>query len=325
MKNFKKILLGLVIVVVLAIVGGYSYMMLAFPAVSDPADLTVEITEARLVRGKYLAEHVALCVDCHSQRDFTKFAGPIIPGTLGRGGERFGEEMGLPGNFIASNLTPANLKDWTDGELFRAITAGVGRDGRPLFPIMPYQNFGRMDKEDIYSIIAYIRLLAPIEARHPTSEATFPMSLIMRTIPANPPLGTRPDPSDKFAYGKYLVTAASCADCHTPMEKGEPLPGMDFAGSFEMNLPGGTIRSANITPDKETGIGNWTEDMFVQRFKAYADSAYVDPVVPHGEFQTVMPWRMYAGMEEQDLRAIFAFLKSLNPVRNPVERFTPRK
>ncbi len=325
MKTVKKILLGLIVVLVVAVGGGYSYMMLAFPAVSDAPDLRVERTPERIERGRYLAEHVAMCIDCHSERDFSRFAGPVIEGTYGKGGEVFGKEMGLPGDFIASNLTPANLKHWTDGELYRAITSGVSRDGRALFPIMPYPNFSRMDKEDIYAIIAYIRSLPPVENRTKESEAAFPMSLIMRTIPSNPVHGSRPDPSNKAAYGAYMTMAASCGDCHTPMDKGEPLPGKEYAGGMAFELPMGTLRSANITPDKETGIGNWTEDMFVQRFRAYADSLYSEPALGPGDFNTVMPWRMYAGMSDQDLRAIYTHLMSLKPVRNPMERFTPKK
>jgi cytochrome c553 len=325
MKTVKKVLFGLTVVLVLAVAGGYSYMMLAFPSVGAAPELKVERTPERIARGKYLAENVTMCVDCHSERDYTRFAAPVIEGTYGKGGEVFGEAMGLPGNFVASNITPANLKDWTDGELYRAITAGVSRDGRSLFPIMPYPNFGRMDTEDIYAIIAYLRSMEPVEHKTPTSEANFPMNLIMRTIPADPAHGVRPDPSDKRAYGAYMTMAAACADCHTPMDKGAPVPGKEYAGGAVFELPIGTLRAANITPDKETGIGNWTEDMFVQRFKAFVDSSYAEPVLASGDFNTIMPWRMYGHMSEQDLRAIFTHLMAQKPVRNTVERFTPKR
>jgi len=325
MNKSVKILLGLLLLAVVALAGGYSYMLLAFPKVSDAPDLTIEITPERLERGEYLAMNVAMCIDCHSERDYGKFAAPLIPGTFGMGGEVFDENMGLPGSFHASNITPAGLKDWTDGELYRAITAGVSRDGRVLFPIMPYPNFAKMATEDIYSIIAYIRTLDPIEHDVPKSKASFPMNLIMRTIPADASPATLPDPSDKLAWGAYLTNAASCGDCHTPMEKGEPLPGMEFAGGMTFAFNRGTLRAVNITPDSETGIGAWTEDMFVQRFKAFVDSSYVDYDVPQGEFNTIMPWKMYALMTEHDLRSIYTYLKSLKPVKNPIERFTPEQ
>lgn len=325
MKVAKKILLWVLAVLAVVIVGGYSYLQTAFPKVGDPPDITVEATPERLARGEYLATHVTGCIDCHSSRDYSRFGAPIVAGSEGRGGEKFGEEMGFPGDFYAPNITPHHLGDWTDGELYRAITAGVSRDGHPLFPIMPYPDFGKMDKEDIYAIIAYIRTLKPIEYDAPASEATFPMNLIMRTIPADPAHAPRPDPSDRVAYGRYMVMASGCMHCHTPREKGEPIAGMDFAGGETLELPNGTLRSSNITPDVETGIGRWDEEMFVQRFRAYVDSVYTAPPVGPTDFQTIMPWTFYAGMKDQDLRAIYAYLRTVKPVRNQVNRFVPRQ
>ena len=92
---------------------------------------------------------------------------------------------------------------------------------------------------------------------------------------------------------------------------------------LNFDLGGGTIvRSMNITPH-ETGIGRWTEEQFIARFKAYADSSYVPQPVKQGEFQTAMPWIMYSGMDKADLSAIFRFLRTVPPVENIVERFKP--
>ena len=76
--------------------------------------------------------------------------------------------------------------------------------------------------------------------------------------------------TDRVAYGEYLTNAAVCADCHTPIDDmGTPLPGRDFAGGTEFKLPdGGIVRQPNITPDADTGIGTWTEQQFVDKFKA---------------------------------------------------------
>jgi hypothetical protein len=138
------------------------------------------------------------------------------------------------------------------------------------------------------------------------------------------PAQPRPVPavSDKIAYGEYLTTAAGCTECHTKMAKGKPV-GEPFAGGFEFPLPGGILRSANITPHI-TGIGGWTRDQFIARFKAYAPGSFTPPTVDttKGEMQTVMPWVMYAGMTEQDLGAIYDYLKTLKPVENVVERWT---
>lgn len=96
---------------------------------------------------------------------------------------------------------------------------------------------------------------------------------------------------------------------------------MELAGGFEFPMPhGGTARSANITPDKETGIGKWTEEAFVQRFKLYSDSALIP--VNKGEFNTVMPWTMFSTMKTEDIKAIYAYLKTVKPIKNKVVKFS---
>ncbi|AQG80173.1 c-type cytochrome [Spirosoma montaniterrae] len=323
-KRLLKLALGLVGVIVIIVVAGLSYVKLALPNVGPAPKLAIKPTTAQIEHGRYLANHVAACIDCHSTRDFTKLAGPMVPGTEGKGGEAFVREMGFPGNFYAANITPASLGSWTDGEIFRAITTGVNRDGRALFPVMPYQSYARMDPEDIYDIIAYLRSLKPIPNKIPAAEPDFPMNFIINTIPTKAALGKRPNPADTVAYGNYLTTFASCTDCHTPADdKGQPLPGMEMAGGRVFPIPTGTVRSANLTPHA-TGILNMTCDAFIARFKAHTHERYVSPTVAQNEFNTIMPWAMYGGMSEQDLGAIYAYLRTLKPVNNAVTHFTPK-
>jgi len=231
--------------------------------------------------------------------------------------------MGLPGVFYATNLTPGGVVgEYSDGELYRAITSGVAKDGRALFPIMPYLQYGTMDDEDILSIIAYIRTLQPISADWPQREVDFPMNFILNLIPKENTPTKLPSRSDKIAYGEYLSIA--CIECHSPNEGGKPNFDLAFAGGFEFPLrTGGRVISSNITPDKETGIGNWTEEQFIQKFFQYADSNYVPHKIKPNEFNTVMPWVMISGMEEEDLSAIYAFLQSIDPIPNKLERFIP--
>jgi len=281
-------------ILLLLVLGGVGWFFLTFPRVGRPPDLHVESNPQRLARGEYLVKNVCACLDCHSERDWTRFAGPVKPGTEGSGGEAFA----LPfGTLYAPNLT--HLKSWTDGELFRAIAEGVGKDGRSLFPLMPYPRYGTMATEDLYSIIVYLRTLKPIEKAVPPSVLRFPMNLIVRTMPR--PAAPSTDPPNN---GSYLVNAAACADCHTPQEKGAPLPGKDLAGGLVLPLPGGgTVRSANLTPDP-TGLGTWDVQRFITRFRT--------PAGP----PTVMPWACYAGLTDADLAAIYLYLRTLPPVRN---------
>jgi mono/diheme cytochrome c family protein len=324
MKKLLKIFLLLLALIVLVIAVLLTFVKTQLPNVGEAPDLKFEHTKERIARGKYLAHSVMLCMDCHSKRDWSKFAGPMVDSTLGQGGEVFNQELGFPGKFISSNITPYFLKDWTDGEIFRAITSGVAKDGRALFPVMPHPNYGKMDEEDILSVIAYIRSIQPIDNKTETSVADFPMNFIINTIPQPASLQKRPDTTDLVKYGEYLVNAASCADCHTRQEKGQKV-GAPFAGNMEFILPGNVIsRSANITPHT-SGIGNWTEEQFVARFKAYADSSYVPHTLAAGEKQTVMPWAMYGTMTTTDLKAIFAYLKTVQPVDEKVVVFEVKK
>ncbi|MBI1225022.1 MAG: c-type cytochrome [Bacteroidetes bacterium] len=323
MKNkFKKIAFYSFCFIILCVTSLLAYIKIALPNVGEPLDIKVESTPELIARGEYLANHVTVCMQCHSQRDWSVYAAPSISGTQGVGGEVHSQRLGFPGRYVSKNITPAGLSDWTDGEILRAITAGVDKQGNALFPIMPYPNFGQMDEADIYAIIAYIRTLAPVAFEPEASTSDFPINFIINTIPAKPNFTPRPDYSDKVAYGKYLVSAAICMDCHTKSEQGN-FVGEPFAGGMEFPLEDGSIvRSANLTPHA-SGIGNWTPEQFVQRFKVYADSAYTAPKVQPGEPQTVMPWNSYAGMTEDDLLAIYQYLKTLKPVESTAERFTP--
>jgi hypothetical protein len=167
MKKFGKILLVLLLVVAVVIIGAITYITQALPNIPVQADLKVEATPERVARGEYLANHVTLCVDCHSTRDWNKFSGPMIPGTEGKGGETFDQSMNFPGRFVSKNITPFNLKHWSDGEIYRAITSGVSRDGHPFFPVMPYPYYNKLATEDVYSIIAYLRTLPAIASEPP--------------------------------------------------------------------------------------------------------------------------------------------------------------
>eukprot|EP01098_Paradermamoeba_levis_P016887 TRINITY_DN9377_c0_g1_i1.p1 TRINITY_DN9377_c0_g1~~TRINITY_DN9377_c0_g1_i1.p1 ORF type:complete len:294 (-),score=-8.91 TRINITY_DN9377_c0_g1_i1:461-1342(-) len=265
----------------------------------------------------------SVCMDCHSSRDINLYAGPLVSGNFGGGGEKFSKEAGFPGNFYARNITPYGIGEWTDGEVFRAVTTGVSRDGHALFPVMPYHGYGQLDQEDLYSIIAYVRSLEPVMHDVPPSVADFPVSILLNTMPSKANLGKRPAETDIVNYGKYLVTAAACVECHSKMEKGARVPGTEFGGGMEFNLPTGIARSANITADKKHGIGSWSEAAFVKRFKAYADSTYSPPKVAAHGANTPMPWMMYAGMKENDLKAIYAYLKTVPVQDNAILKFQP--
>jgi len=324
MKKAIKIIFWIIGIIVIFIFLGIGYLKFFLPDI-ELQEINVDITQERLERGEYLANHVMVCMDCHSVRDWSLYSGPITPGTYGAGGDEFTKEMGFPGNFYAPNITPYHLNEWTDGEIYRAITTGVDKDGNALFPLMPYHSYGQADTEDIYSVIAYVRSLKPVEKDVKESEPDFPFSLIMHMIPKEGEPIELPSKSNKVEYGQYLATVAACADCHTPFEKGQPVQDMMYGGGREFELPFYIIRAPNITPDKATGIGTWTREAFVNRFQSYDSIHELAKVNFPKEFNTLMPWNMYGGMKQDDLEAIYTFLNSLDPIENKVEKVTFKK
>ncbi|MBV9987707.1 MAG: c-type cytochrome [Chitinophagaceae bacterium] len=323
----RKIVRALVVIVFLLVIiagAAAAYVYFFLPNVGPAANVKIEATPQRIERGKYLAEHVAVCIDCHSTRDWSQFSGPMVDGSYGKGGDSFPRQFGFPGTFYARNITPYGIGSWTDGEVLRAVSSGVSKDGSALFPLMPYQHYGVSDQEDVYSIIAYIRSLPPVKNDVPRSKADFPVNVLMHLTPAKPKFATRPMPSDSVQYGQYLATMASCIDCHSMADKGEVVKGTEYGGGREFLFPGGTVRSANITTDA-TGIRDWTRAAFISRFKAYVDSSYHSPKLGMTDFNSPMPWTMYAGMTEADLAAIYTYLRTVKPIGNKVEKFTPKK
>jgi Cytochrome c len=322
-KKLLKILIGIFSVVAILIIGSGIYLKCLLPNIKVK-DLKVEVTKERVERGKYLANHVLVCVDCHSKRDWSKYSGPIEQGTEGMGGEVFDQKMGLPGKYTATNITPYYLASWSDGEIYRAITSGVGKSNNTIFPIMPYGAYGTLDDDDISSVIAYLRSMTPVKNDVPVSKSDFPVNFLINTMAKEGHPSKRPFMQDSLSYGNYITTAAGCIECHTPVtDKGELIMEKAFSGGREFPMAGGgkTV-SKNITFDKKTGIGILDREMFIRLFKSYDLTTYVPAKVEKGATNTVMPWTMYAKMDTADLVAIYNYLKSLPPIENKV--VTPR-
>jgi hypothetical protein len=272
-------------------------------------------------RGEYLANHVSACMDCHSTRDWTLYSGPIKPGTEGKGGDKYGEELGIPGTVYTKNITPAGIGHWTDGELMRAITSGINKNGNVLFPMMPYPLYNNIAEEDLKAIVAYLRSLQPIENKVPESSINFPVNMLIKSAPKNYIAKPAPDRNNSVEYGKYLVTIGGCIDCHSPADQGEMIAGKEFGGGVEYDLPFGIIRTANITPDMETGIGSWSKEVFIARFKYFLNEE--SKKMRSDNVQTIMPWTLYAGMTEEDLGAIYDYLRTVKPLKNKVVTYSP--
>ena len=116
------------------------------------------------------------------------------------------------------------------------------------------------------------------------------------------------------------MTVANCQECHTQFAKGEPARDKLFAGGRLFAMPAGTVYSANLTPDPDTGLGKWTEEYFIHKFRSYRPYAEgKSPPVGQESF-TLMPWPAFSQMSDEDLAAIYAYLRTVKPVSNAVEK-----
>ncbi len=320
MSRFTRILLrtlaGLVILLAVAISLTIGWRPILGPRARPLTAQTFNATPQRLDRGRYLFNSAFACVDCHSAHDTSNPDHLVLASMQGAG-----EVMpfdNLPGRVVASNLTSdrdTGTGTWTDDQLARAIREGIGHDGRALFPMMPYQHYKRMSDEDLASVVVYIRSLSPVRNLLPKTEIIFPVKYLIRSVPEpiTAPVNA-PDPSDRLQWGGYLVNLGGCIDCHTPMNKGQALPGMEYAGGQVFTGKWGRTASANITPDA-SGIGYYDEAFFIQVFRTgYVKARKLD---------ALMPTEQYKGITDDDLQAMFAYLRTLPPVGHRVDNSLP--
>lgn len=312
----KTIGLSLLTVVTLA-GGGFVYLYYREPDSRPAPDIHAEMSKASVERGHYIY-NLADCDGCHSPHDMARYDAPPLEGKRGSG--RYFNEAGLPGKVYVPNITPdkqTGIGTWSDGEKIRAIREGIGKHGEALFPLMPYGNYRYMADEDVEALVAYLNSLPPVRNAVPRSEIQFPVSMLIKGAPRPVTKAvSQPDKSNTRVYGEYLVTIGSCETCHTPMEKGTPDRSRLFAGGNKFQeVP---VVSANITPDKETGIGDWSFERFRDRFYAHREhnGKMLDPMKP--ERFSVMPWGNLSELPEGDLAAIYAYLMAQIPVKNKV-------
>jgi hypothetical protein len=320
MKRFWKwlgaVLVVLAAVLVVAISFTIGWRPFLGPRARPVTDRKFEPTPERLARGRYLANSVMGCTDCHSEHDWKAPGAPSLEAKLGAG--QIFPVSGLPGTVVTPNLTPdpeTGAGNWSDDQLARAIREGVGHDGRALFPLMPYQAYRVLSEEDLASIVVYLRSLPPVRNPLPKTKIIFPVKYLIRGAPQ--PLTTpvpSPDQSTQVKRGEYLVRMAHCEGCHTSQQGGKSNMAMAFAGGFEFNGPLPTVVSANITPDP-SGIPYYDEDLFLQVMHTGK--------VRSRQLSAVMPWREFTNMTDEDLKAVFAYLRTLPPVHHRVDNTLP--
>jgi hypothetical protein len=152
--------------------------------------------------------------------------------------------------------------------------------------------------------------------------------------------GTTGREADRAARGRYLVDTLGCHDCHTPKKPGPDGPELDTsrllsghpegsalptppaakgpwiaAANWDFTAwsgPWGVSYAFNLTPDQNTGLGIWTEEMFVKAIRTGRHMGVSRPILPP------MPWQMYRNLTDDDLKAVYAYLRTVEPIHNRV-------
>ena len=310
-------LLAAIVVLVALVFAGFAIFVASrqnlkfnppYPAIAASTDTAV------IARGHYVVRDLVNCAACH--RDTTRtadyLAGADVPLS---GGFRWDIP---PGTFYARNLTPdpaTGIGAIPDSALARALRYGVGHDGRALLPFMELQG---LSDEDLRAVISYLRTQPPVHNVVPPHRPNLLGMVVKATALAHPvgPRATPPRVSPRggtVENGRYLVeSVALCGACHTQRDPqtgayvGPHLAGA--TGFLEPGDPGRSWSPPNLTSDASTGrLAGMSEDEFVARFRAGRLLA-----------GSPMPWQGFRRIADDDLRAIYRYLKTLPPVRHDV-------
>lgn len=269
---------------------------------------TVGDTTGLVARGEYVVRTVAVCGGCHA-------ADPRNPDGPLSGGMEFRDWR--IGTARAANLTSdveTGIGAWSEAEIVRALRNGEHRSGRLLAPVMPYEWFNGMSDRDAMAVARYLRSLPAV--RHEVKESpnfAFKAATALFLGPREGASRIAPTRASAIEYGRYLSqSVALCADCHTPRYGLQQKPDYSrlFAGT---NKPpkGFPENPANITPDSATGIGRWSEADFVRTIRT--------GVNPAGDtLHPFMPWHQLRRMADEDLHAVYRYLRTVPPIRNEV-------
>ncbi|MFC7739217.1 c-type cytochrome [Roseomonas sp. GCM10028921] len=286
--------------------GSLTAIVLAFLATAagaQPRPAATRADPALVERGRYLVETAAFCGACHTTRGAN---GQMLPG-MNLAGGRVMADRGF--RAVTPNITPdpeTGIGRWSDGDVAEAVRNGKRPDGSLIGPPMPIEAYRGISDRDLTAMVAYLRTVPPV--RHAVTErSTYPFPLVSH----GPPVASVPDPpDDPVARGAYLAgPIAHCMDCHSP-----PLPGEQRdmtrtgAGGVPFEGPWGIVPSRNITPHKDFGIGEWTDD---QIRRALTQGVSVDGrrlVPPMGSRAPIL-----SRLTPRDMDDIIAYLRSLPP------------
>jgi mono/diheme cytochrome c family protein len=319
MKKILRILMWIGLIIVIGIGTAIIYVQLSYKKKFDAPypQITASRDPAVIERGKYIAYGPAHCAICHVPMEKTRDVDNGLEIPLSGGWE---ETFPGLGTFRAPNLTPdpeTGIGKFSDAEIARVVRYGVKPDGTFLAPFMAFQG---MSDEDLTAVISFLRSQEPVKNKVEPTELSFLAKALVTFGLLKPqgPESTPPVsvPRDTTAvYGKYLANnVGNCNGCHVARDSQGKKSSPDFSGGgiFYPNSfsEGFGFVSPNLTPHKGTGvIAEWDQDMFVDRFRGGRQY----PGSP-------MPWGLYSKLDESDLKALYQYLHSLDPVDHKIEK-----
>jgi mono/diheme cytochrome c family protein len=293
MKIAKRVGLGLGGLIILLVVAVFALNLVGTSRLQNGPDVAVQAvpvpTDAEaLARGEHLSRILG-CVSCHSS-DLS--------------GQLFMEDPAINVYLPAPNLTAGQGGvggGYTDADWARAIRHGIGQDGRVL-GAMPSNYYANLSDDDLGAVIAYVKSVPPVDNDPGQRQITFPGSLIFgmlayNDLPAamidhNNVGSVKPAEGPTAEYGAYLVSIASCGDCHGANLEGRP------PEAAEQGPPAGP----NLTPGGR--LSGWTADEFA--------AALRQGETPDGQqLSREMPWPYYSAMSDDETQAIWLYLQSL--------------
>jgi mono/diheme cytochrome c family protein len=259
-------------------------------------------------RGQYIFSLAGGCA-CHA----------VPKGTPNVGAREFPIPMA---KIYSTNLTAdkeTGLGDWSDQQIRDAITKGIRPNGEKLLPVMPYEAYSGVSEEDLKALIAYLRTLKAVRKETPALKTWAPLYRAGGTFVwfqffsrfSNFP---EKAPQGGIERGRYLVEhVALCIDCHTPRNfMGVPNRSLYLAGTKKGPL-GEEI--PNITPDKQTGIGNWSREDIA---KLLLTGTKPDLDTVEGLMAEVIE-AGFKNMKREDALAIADYLKSIPAIANKIK------
>jgi mono/diheme cytochrome c family protein len=315
MKKILRIFLYLISIFLIFIILFFLYIQIkGIPSYETvQIDYHAEYSPERMERGKVLVG--TLCIGCHINREVGNLSGGLMPDVPKEFGTIYSQNI--------TNDKQYGIGNWTDAEIMYLLRTGIKKNGMYAPPYMA--KLPALSDEDMASVIVFLRSDDPLVAASPIAdkpcEPSFLTKVLTNTIFKPFPFPKEeiqmPDTSNKVEWGRYLAVNMECYSCHSAdfvsndFLNPEKSVGYFGGGNKPLNLEGKVMLTPNLTPDKETGIGKWSKEQFINAVK----SGKVE-----GQEALRYPMNPYIRLSDAEVGAIYEYLMTIPPISNKVER-----